>query len=254
MSEQSAPLHSPPVASTRQRRKRAEKLSETVAREIVRDMRGLPANSMLPPESVMLETYQVGRGSLREALRILEVHGLLIIRPGPGGGPMVAESESVDFAKMASLHLHMAGATYRDVIEARLVMEPVMARLAAERQDKSILQQLQVYVDLPAPTKDQEYIHSVSNFHSLVSGVSTNPVLDLYSRSLKDIYTDRIESMIFPVSARARVAAHHTQIAQLIVDGEASEAEREMRAHMEEFLKFSAKRNPGILDEIVDWT
>ncbi|TQC42046.1 FadR family transcriptional regulator [Rhodococcus sp. WS4] len=237
----------------REPRRRTEKLSEIVARDIVRDMRGLPAGSMLPPENVMLDTYRVGRGSLREALRILEVHGLLIIRPGPGGGPMVAEADSTNFAKIASLHLHMTGATYRDIIEARLVMEPVMARLAAERQDRQILQQLQTYVDLPNPIDDQEYIHTASNFHSLVSGMSTNPALDLYGGSLKSIYGDRVESMVFPMADRARVSDDHREIARLIVQGDAAEAERLMRMHMQQFLKFSSDRNPGILGEVVDW-
>src|SRR5216684_960606 len=82
--------------------RRAEKLSQVVAREIVRDMKGLKAAAMLPQESVMLERYRVGRASLREALRILEVHGLIVIRAGPGGGPMVAPVRTRDFARMTS--------------------------------------------------------------------------------------------------------------------------------------------------------
>ena len=201
----------------------------------------------------MLEQYDIGRGSLREALRILEVQGFIVIKPGPGGGPMVAESGSLNFARMATLHLHRAEATYRDVIEARLVIEPVMARLAAERQDRDALRRLQAYVDIPAPVGDHEYIRSVSNFHSLISSMSTNPVLDLYVDSLREIYAGRIEHMVFPVDARSRVTATHSEIARLIVDGEATAAERLMRTHMEEFLRFSADRNPGIIDEVVDW-
>ncbi|MDQ7910843.1 FCD domain-containing protein [Phytohabitans sp. ZYX-F-186] len=243
-----------PEQSAQQRNVRPEKLSESIARDIVREMRGLPPGSMLPPESSMANTYNVGRGSLREALRILEVHGLIVVRTGPRGGPMVApRADSVNFARLASLHLHLTEATYRDIIEARLVLEPVMARLAAERQDRAVLEQLQAYVELPEPQNDKEYLHSVSEFHSLVAGMSTNPVLDLYSRSLKDIYTDRIESMVFPVSARSKVHADHTRIARVIVEGYTTEAERLMRAHMEEFLKFSADSHPGILDEVVDW-
>ena len=83
----------------------------------------------------MLEKYQVGRASLREALRILEVQGIIAIRPGPGGGPMVAPFDSMNFARMTTLYLHLVGATYREVLEARIIMEPVMARLAAQRKD-----------------------------------------------------------------------------------------------------------------------
>lgn len=253
LSRTDASAHEGTQAPPRRRRRRTEKLSESVARDIVRDMRGLPPNSMLPQESVLVENYGVGRTTLREALRILEIHGLLLIRPGHGGGPMVAEFDRANFAKMSSLHFHMTGATYRDVIEARLVMEPVMARLAAEREDRPVLRQLQTYLDLPSPDEDDDYLYSVSDFHSLVFDMSGNPVLDLYSGSLKEIYTDRIEPMVFPVSARRKIAEDHARIAAVIVDGDADAAEHLMREHMEEFLTFSADRHPGMLDDVVDW-
>lgn len=234
-------------------RRRTEKISETVAREIVRRIRDMPPNTMLPSESEMLEEYGVGRASLREALRILEVQGLLTIRPGPGGGPMVAEPDGWNFARMATLHLHVAGATYRDVIEARIVMEPVMARLAAERQDTEVLARLQAHAELPDPTDDASYLQSTSGFHSLVSSMSANVALDLYGHSLKDIYASRIESIVFPEDARDRVAADHRRIADCIVDGKSAAAESLMREHMQEFLTWSAEKYPGMLDEVVDW-
>jgi DNA-binding FadR family transcriptional regulator len=241
------------VSVSRRTRKRPEKLSDAVAREIVRDIRGMAPGSMLPPESAMTAEYDVGRGSLREALRILEFNGLLTMRPGPGGGPMVAAVDSQNFAKMASLHLHLSGARYRDVIEARLVMEPVMARLAATRQDRDVLEELIRYSESSVPANDNEYLHRSTEFHSLLSGMSTNPVLDLIGRSLKDLYTDRIETLVFPAETRQRVDADHREIARLILAGDADGAESAMRAHMEEFLSNSASKYPGILDEIVDW-
>ena len=49
-------------------------------------------------KAAMLDRYGVGRPTLREALRILEVHGLLVIRAGPGGGPVVTAASSRDYA------------------------------------------------------------------------------------------------------------------------------------------------------------
>ena len=74
--------------------RRADKVSEVVARAIVHDIvsRGLEPGATLPSEAVMLARFQVGRASLREALRILEVHGLITIKPGPGGGPFSTAS------------------------------------------------------------------------------------------------------------------------------------------------------------------
>lgn len=245
--ESSGPVKSIPF------RRRTEKVSGIIAREIVSDMRGLPPLSMLPPEAAMLEKYQVGRASLREALRILEVQGIIAIRPGPGGGPMVAPFDSMNFARMTTLYLHLVGATYREVLEARIIMEPVMARLAAERKDRDALAQLQDFLSRSEPVDESEYLLQSGGFHELLSGLSGNRVLDLDGRSLKDIYADRIEGTIFPPEARQGILRDHRLIAQAIVAGNASRAQKLTQAHMEEYLFYSAERNPGVLDEVVQW-
>src|SRR6476661_11165886 len=84
---------------------RAEKVAARVARLIVRDIveRDREPGDALEPESLMLERFGVSRASLREALRILETHGLITIKPGPGGGPSVGAVSSRDFGRMATL-------------------------------------------------------------------------------------------------------------------------------------------------------
>ncbi len=234
--------------------RRAEKVSQVVAREIVRDMKGLKPGAMLPQESVMLKRYRVGRASLREALRILEVHGLIVIRAGPGGGPMVAPVQSRDFARMTSLYAHLLTATYGDVLAARLVMEPVMARLAAERQEVDQLAQLQEFIVPPAaPIDDATYQRSARGFHDVLSGLSGNPVLDFLGQALKDIYTHRFEHTVYPPEARGKIADDHAAIAETIVAGDAKRSELLMREHMLEFAAFYQASNPGVLDEVVDW-
>ena len=114
--------------------KRGAKVAEALAQEIVHDIvkRKLPPGTLLPSEAQMIEDYGVGRGSLREALRILEVHGLITMKPGRNGGPMVIEVRTRDYGRMSTLFYHLGGVTFQELLEARLVMEATMARLAAE--------------------------------------------------------------------------------------------------------------------------
>jgi GntR family transcriptional repressor for pyruvate dehydrogenase complex len=226
----------------------------SVARDIVRDIRDLEPGSKLPPEPLLAERYGVARSSLREALRILEAQGLITVRPGPGGGPIVARVDSSDFARMASLYFHLSKATYQDVVNARLVLEPVMARLAAERGDPEANAALEQFVTLgPDVTESPTYLEKATGFHGLLSGLSGNPVLDLFGRSLKDVYTDRLEGVIFPMEARLRVHEDHAAIARAVIKGEAARAEKLMRVHMEEFVQFSIQRNPSVLEDIVNF-
>ena len=237
---------------------RAEKVSEVVARSIVQDIasRDLQPGTMLPPESVMLERYRVGRASLREGLRILEIQGLITIKPGPGGGPVVGQANSRDFGRMATLHYQAVGATFRELVEARLIIEPLMAGLAAATRNRQLLDELRIMSDRTREglQDDFEYSSSASDFHGAMAGASGNRILDLFGKSLKDAYSERIRSsFIFPLEARQRVQEDHEAIIAAIEEGDADKARKLMTEHMEEFAGFVAERYPGLMDEVVDW-
>jgi GntR family transcriptional regulator, transcriptional repressor for pyruvate dehydrogenase complex len=239
--------------------RRGAKLAEMVARDIVHDIatRRLAPGTVLPSEVAMAAHYKVGRATLREALRVLEIQGLVQIKAGPAGGPVVSMLSSRDFGRMATLHFFMGGATYRELIEARLVMEPVMARQAAERQDPEGMRLLEASLEAMERSKgaadDASYMQMGTDFHGVVAGISGNRILDLIGRGIKEIHTERLTGMVYPKSARERVLADHKDVARAILNGQAARAERLMRAHMEEFMRYTTKRFPGMLDEVVDW-
>jgi DNA-binding FadR family transcriptional regulator len=236
---------------------RPVKLAERVAMAIVHDIaaRGLAPLAMLPPEAELLATYGVGRASLREALRLLEVQGLIVMKPGPGGGPMVAGVDSRHFGRMLTLYLHVAGSTFRDVLAARMAIEPVMARLAAERRDGGHLAKLDQFLAHPPDpaVRPLRQMRSSLEFHAMVNGMSGNPVLDLFGQAVRHVYTDRQQGLAYPDHLRERVIREHAEIARAIRDGAADDAERLMREHMSEFVSVSTARYPGMFDELVDW-
>ncbi len=240
--------------------RRTEKLSEVLAREIVRDLRDLEPATMLPPEAVMLEKYRVGRASLREALRLLEVQGLIVIRPGPGGGPMVAQVDSVHYGRTSSLYYHMLGATYHDVVKARAVIEPALARVVAEQQDPEHMAALEAFLahqkeNTAEPGTDadyQRYVNESSGFHAMLAGLAGNPVLSLAAHSLQDILLDRVNGL-FPPDERLGVEQAHARIAKAILKGDAIAVEKMMREHMLEYVQAAEDRHPGMMDETVDW-
>ena len=90
---------------------RTLKTSESVARDIVHDIvsGGLRTGDRLEPEALMLEQYGVSRESLREGLRLLEAQGLISIRRGPGGGPIVGRVDPANFGRMSTLFYHLVG-------------------------------------------------------------------------------------------------------------------------------------------------
>ncbi len=238
---------------------RTEKVSDAVAREIAIDIvrTNLGAGAKLPSEAVMLEQFGVGRSSLREALRILEVFGLIEIKPGRGGGPVVADVDARDFGKMATFYYHLSRSTYRELVEARQILEPFLAGLAATRKSPDVVRQLEKAVAMTEAALDAEddmtYLDGTSQFHEVVSGVSGNGVLDIIGRSLKHAYADRVIGLVSSPELRQEVAKEHREIADAIISGDAKKAEELMRRHMESYSSQVAERYPGLLDEMVRW-
>src|ERR1700674_4372171 len=118
--------------------RRSPKTSERVALEIVHEIsgRGLRPGDHLPLEAAMVEGYGVSRASLREALRLLEVQGLIRIKPGPAGGPQVGTVDAANLARTASMYCHLGAATYGQLLRAQALFEPLCATLAAEHPER----------------------------------------------------------------------------------------------------------------------
>ncbi|NKQ55794.1 FadR family transcriptional regulator [Amycolatopsis sp. K13G38] len=235
--------------------RRGEKVSSIIAREIVRDIaqRKLAPGDMLESESVMLQRYQVARASLREALRILEVHGLIRMKPGPGGGPVVSEVDSAEFGRMATLFFQVQGIQFSELVEARLILEPLIARLAAQRHDPGDNDELRQIVQQGFAAKtDAEWLAASNAFHAKVLSMAGNGLLSIFSRAMKDIFTERASSVYVP-RRRDKVRQVHADIADAIIEGKAEVAEQLMREHMSDYAKATAKREPHLMNEVVDW-
>jgi DNA-binding FadR family transcriptional regulator len=235
---------------------RQDKLSERLARRILSDIvRGqLPAGAMLPSEAAMIESYGVGRNSLREALRILEIHGLIKIKPGPRGGPVVASVSSSDLARSASFYFNAMGATFGDLLRARLVIEPIMVRLAAMNMTpesaEAITNALERHDE--AGPNAEDWMPQSADFHVIVNSLSGNPVLDLVFRALIDIYVERTPSS-YPSDDSEGVRRAHGRIAKAIIAGDADLAESRMRRHIENQLTTVRRHQPELMNEPIDW-
>ena len=243
---------------TGQQRRRATKVATSVAREILHDIvdRGLAPGSKLPSEVEMAQSLDVARASLREGLRILEVYGLITIKPGPGGGPIVSPISSDDLGQTLTFFLQASGTTFREVMGARLILEPMMARQAAERGDPAVRAALQDAIDRSSGVLDKDdhqYVDIATSFHEIVSGASGNSVLDLLTRSLKDIYAARVRSGVHEPGERAKLLHDHQAVADAIISGDGDRAEKLMREHMQEFVALFEERFTGFMDEKIDW-
>jgi DNA-binding FadR family transcriptional regulator len=236
-----------------------------VARLIVREIasKQLPPGSVLAPEHVMARHYGVGHPAIREALRLLEAQGLIVIRPGVGGGPVVGSPDGTDFAQTMTMFLQVAGTKVAELNDAVAAMEASCAALAAHRvadgtQAPELLEALQKisHEDLLRYETDDAFISHGGEFHEAVRALAGNHIINLVSDSIGHLFSERAGGAggrHFKPEHRKEVAKTHAQIARAIVQGNVSRAHRLALEHMLAEADYVAGLYPGVLDEVIDW-
>jgi DNA-binding FadR family transcriptional regulator len=214
----------------------------------------LEPGSQLPLEAPMMEQYDVSRASLREALRVLEVHGLLAIKPGPGGGPILREVTSADVARTLSFYFHLADTSLKELLEARQYIEPIIARLAASSDhDEDAVRALREAVDREFVSEDRTGRWQFGDLHSTLLRMSGNHVVSIFGDSLRFLFNDRLGSHWVPESEQKVIHAEHRDIATAVLDKDPDAAERLMKNHIGTFTRVSLSRIPGLLEDVLDW-
>ena len=79
---------------------------------------------------------------LREAVRLVEHHQVARMRRGPNGGLLICEPDAGPATRAVVIYLEYLGTTLGDLLNARLVLEPLAASLAAERIDEAGIERL----------------------------------------------------------------------------------------------------------------
>jgi len=118
--------------------KTGEMIADRLRRQIARG--DLAIGERLPTEDELTATFGIARTTLREALRILESQGLLEIRRGRAGGPVVTMPQIGSLAEGLAVTLQLLGTTAGDLDAARQLLEPsLVGWLAASHSDEDLV-------------------------------------------------------------------------------------------------------------------
>jgi DNA-binding FadR family transcriptional regulator len=218
------------------------KTGEVVAAQLRRRIaRGeLAEDDVLPAESELMEQFGVSRPILREAFRILESEHLIEVRRGVKGGARVRLPNSQAAARYATLLLQLRGATFADVWQARMVIEPAAARMLAEHHSPQALlalrqcheQALRDGADISARARHADLFH-----RQLVdvAGNATLAVLDSMLSIILDRRTTEYAASVKRVGRRGQedMVKAHAQLLDVIEVGDADAAERLWTVHLQ---------------------
>jgi len=236
---------------------RPPKAAMLVAQRIMRDViagRLKPGNLLLP-ERTMLEKYQTGRGTLREALRLLEFQGVIALKPGPRGGPVLQDPDASHLASTLVLLMQLKDAPFRSIVEVRTAMEPMISRLAAERMSEESLAELGGTIDSMRENLDDQmtFLEANKRFHDIIAWSSGNPLFGYIVDSLLGIMDGTVIGIDYPAPRRVAIVKAHDGIFQALKAHDANASEERMRVHIGEYVTYAERKFPELLDQVIRW-
>ncbi|MDO8944550.1 MAG: GntR family transcriptional regulator, partial [Desulfobacterales bacterium] len=102
---------------------------------------------MLPSERDLKDMFRISRGTLREALRVLEQKGLIEIKLGVGGGSLVKTVDGGQVSESLGLLIRSQKVSLNQLAEFREGVEGTVAALAAERRSPADVERLRGLLD-----------------------------------------------------------------------------------------------------------
>jgi DNA-binding FadR family transcriptional regulator len=228
-------------------RRRNVKRSEQLALHIVEDIvrRDFGPGAKLPLEAEMVEEYGVSRASLREALRLLEVQGLITIRPGPGAGTEVGRPDPANLANTLALYLLMGRSTLRQLLDAWLIVEPLLAQLAAASTDRERVQRL-LSPFASGVTRPERELAAGLAFHDTIADLADNPLLGLLFGAIGFLVTEQVRLGAPDFELSEDTICAHERIADCVLAGDEAGAYASMRSHLVTVLAEIEKVLPGL--------
>jgi GntR family transcriptional regulator, transcriptional repressor for pyruvate dehydrogenase complex len=200
---------------------RQARVSETIVHRIKKQISEgrLVAGHKLPAEREMARQFKTSRVSVREAYRSLEDLGVLRIRRGADGGAFIAQLDHEPVLRSLALVLGLGKTSHRELTEARMLIEPPIARLAALRarkDDVARLEQVLAQEQQETARRAGPFRPTGSQFHRSVAECTRNLPLIVLMNALADLTATAAAAL--DASTRARHRLRNCHYHRLLLD------------------------------------
>jgi len=209
-------------------------LAEAIMGEILNGQ--LKEGEQLPTEAALCQMFGVNRSTVREGIRVLEeanlvrrenAKKLIVTRPSP-------EETGIQFKRALVLH----EITFGELWEATFALEPALARLAAEKSDKTLVAKLtqNLHASEQALSDWRALLELDLDFHGLIASMSTNRALILAREPISSLFYPSFgKALSWSPVAGKRMLESHQSIVEFIRDKDAEGAEKAMARHIRDF-------------------
>ena len=193
-----------------------------------------------------------------KGLRLLEAQGLITIRRGPGGGPIVGTVDPANLGRISTLYYHLVGATYRELFDAWAVAEGYLAERAARNDDRELVRGDARAV--PRRSRTTPVSPSRSSYSTTPTStpqlgtLAGNRVMQLSLMAIGQTVTHHVVLTADPRDVGMLIHDDHHEIADAVIAGKPIKARDTMRDHLVRVAEYYEKTaDDSVLDKLIEW-
>jgi len=194
----------------------------------------LQSGDKLPAESVLMQQFDVGRSSVREAIGALSLVGLLTVRPGHGTHVSMSSAEFLSKPLRWGM-LMVWRDKLHELIEGRIILEEAMVGMAADRVTEEEVEEIRHFQDQFKAAKKlgRKAVQADLSFHKALAKASHNTVLARFLEELRQpVRSWMIQKASF-VGGYDKVVEQHDAILKAVEKRNVKNARSAMREHLE---------------------
>jgi len=211
-----------------------DELSENLKRRILSGE--FSVGKPLPSQDDLARSFAVSRATLREALKSLALMGLIEMRQGVG--TFVTASGPDSFMRSVSSMIILDRSSIAELIEAKNLIEPPVAAIAAQNADSSDIESLGMSVENMEKEFErngfiENYKKKDTSFHNLIAASSKNRVLFRMVESIRGLFPEALHR-VYAASTQlvAESLKYHREIYEAVAKHDSQEAESSAREHL----------------------
>jgi GntR family transcriptional repressor for pyruvate dehydrogenase complex len=211
-----------------------KRLSESVVENIKEfiEKNNLEVGSKLPPEQELSKRFQVGKASIREALRMLEITGVVAVKPGKG---IYVNAITGDLVVPLSTCVSTKKDTILKHFEARLIIEPEIAALAARRISPEDIRIIEQNIEIQQSFSESEIaaiIRTDIEFHGLIAESAKNETLTMLFNSIARISFHGWKAALRVKGRNQSAVREHKKLLKMLIQKDENGVRTTMRNHM----------------------
>ncbi|MCV0440445.1 MAG: FCD domain-containing protein [Hydrogenophaga sp.] len=196
----------------------------------------LEEGEQVPTESELCEMFGVNRSTVREAIRVLEEANL--IRREHARKLLISKPSHQEIGSQLERALLLHEVTFDELWEAMHLLEPQMARLAAQQPQAALIERLTLNIEATqeALSRGESLVRLDIEFHGLIAQMCANRALNLAREPISRLFYPSFQRVMakVPVAGQRLVGAHKA-ILDSLIRGDGAAAEMWMQKHITDF-------------------